>query len=151
VRRMIVLISVAAVFATTLGVGSALAFPSAPRAVPAAPRAYSAPVRPAGPGPGFCLNIDNDARAVCILDQPSDPACMRRIGIDDVISYWRCGVTPPPPAPAACLNLNHDQDFTCLGGAKPGGSCTNTFNVVIIHGYRCTRGGQRVLPRVKLG
>ncbi|HJP65346.1 MAG TPA: hypothetical protein VKA30_03470 [Actinomycetota bacterium] len=143
-RRIIVMASVAAMFVVALGAGSAMAYPSAPRALPAAPRAQA----PTGPGPGFCLNIDNDARAVCVLDVPSSPDCQRRIGIDNIISYWRCGVTPPPPAPPACLNLNHDQDFTCLFGAKPGGSCTNTFNVIVIHGYRCTRGGQRILPRL---
>jgi hypothetical protein len=137
---------VAAMLMSPVGLAAAHASPTAPRAqvvAPAAPRAAQAPAAPQGP----CFNIDQDQRVLCILNGKPEGQCHEILGLGHLVTYWRCGEpNPKPQVPVGCSNLNGDNQFTCLGPAQPNGDCTNTFNILIIHGYTCTKGGGGLLP-----
>ena len=125
---------------------AAHATPTAPRAkvlAPAAPQAAEAPAAPQGP----CLNLDNDNRVVCLFNGDPGAQCKEILGVGRIVNYYRCGEpSPKPPVPVGCANLNGDNQFTCLGPSQPNGQCASTFDILIIHGYHCTKGGGGFLP-----
>ena len=130
----------AALLVSPLGLAAAHAAPTAPRAK-AAPQAIEAPP------PGlFCLpDIDRDTRILCVADRPEGDCRLKAELL--ILSYWKCGDPQPrPPTPAGCLNIDGDRNFLCLFGAKPAGTCTVNFEILIVHDYHCSAGGGRRLP-----
>lgn len=142
-KRTMLSVLVAAMIVSPMGLTMAHASPTAPRAKVVAPQAAEAPAAPQGP----CLNIDGDNRVVCLFNGDPGANCKEILGLGRLVNYYRCGdPSPKPPVPVGCANLNGDNDFTCLGGSEPNGQCASTFDILIIHGYHCTRGG-RIIGR----
>jgi hypothetical protein len=141
VKRTMLALMVATMVIGPIGLVAAHASPAAPRAAVAAPRAAESPAAPAGP----CINIDGDNRVLCLFNGNPGAGCKEILGVGRLVDYYRCGEPRPKPnVPIGCANLNGDNQFTCLGPAEPSGNCTQTFSLLIIHNYDCSKNSGRL-------
>ncbi len=139
-RKAILATLLGAVLVSPLGLAAAQA--STTHAAPAAPRAAVHTTQATAQGSCFQLAPNFSNRYFCLFggvpDCPGGVTPTRIFGIDGLIEYYRCGTISKPPTPGGCLNPAGTQNFTCLGRAKPQGTCTNGFSLLIIHRYHCT-------------